>query len=145
MTGIISVRQEIDSPKDSTPEDDQVDTKQERRPMVRGFIASDNGSDDDEEMRYLNSRREQFKKAPPMLLKTFSNVNIDDKPLHMTAKTPNKRDKRRLRGDLDHKSDNADDIPICSSFVLDTDHIQGPQSDDDEPRTNPAHDCASKF
>ena len=58
MTGIISVRQEIDSPKDSTPEDDQVDTKQERRPMVRGFIASDNGSDDDEEMRYLNSRRE---------------------------------------------------------------------------------------
>ena len=27
MTGIISVRQEIDSPKDSTPEDDQIDTK----------------------------------------------------------------------------------------------------------------------
>ena len=75
--------------------------------MVRGFIASyDSDKDDEEEEKFMNSRREMHKKAAPKLNKTFSNVGLDEpaSKVKLAPNTPNKRDLRR-KHDFETKSD----------------------------------------
>ena len=83
-----------------------------------------------------------YKRPAPKLLKTFSNVGLEETSnIKLAPNTPDKREKRRLLDrDLETKSDQACDNDIQEFFVgpehsnLIKGHLSPEQSEEDEPQ-----------